>query len=137
MRLSFRHKSADARKLAAAALAACALGVGAAFAGHGDIDVDPSLKRYNGIVIALGSADAEGRILSFRAAPLGPEAPRVYVADELRGWRLTLLTGRRFASVFEVETNTESEISVRAIDGALNGLSLRDVFVVEQIAIQR
>jgi len=103
--------------------------------GHDSIDVDRAFKRYAGMVTALGAPDAEGRIYSFRASPL-PAAPG-YPPDELRGWRLTVLAGTRFAAVFEVQSNTESEITVTPLDGPVNGLAVRDVFVVEQVAIER
>ena len=70
-----------------------------------------------------------------RAARL-PAAPG-YAANELRGWRLTVLAGKRFSSVFEVESNSESEIVVTARDGPVNGLAVGDVFVLEEIAIER
>ena len=83
----------------------------------------------------MGEPDAQGRIHSFEAKPL-PAGPG-YAPNELRGWRLTFLAGERFASVFEVESNTESEITIRPVDGPLNGLAVRDLFVVEQIAVER
>src|SRR5262245_44755258 len=103
--------------------------------GHDAVDVNPAFKRYAGMVTALGPPDDKGDIYSFRATRL-PAAPG-YVVNELRGWRLTVLAGKRFASVFEVQSNTESEIIVTPRDGPLNGLAARDLFVVEQIAIER
>ena len=102
--------------------------------GHDNIEVDPALRRYTGIVIALGSPDDEGRIYSFQAKPIGPRSS-VPTSNELRGWRLTILAGKRFASVFEVKRNTESQIEVAPRDGPLNGLAVSDVFIVEEIAI--
>jgi len=107
---------------------------GAALAGH-DTPVDRSLKRYNGMVTALGPADAEGRIYSFKAKPL-PEAPG-YTPREMRGWRLTMLAGKRFAAVFEVQDNSELEITVSKVDGPLNGVEIKDLFVIEEIAVAR
>jgi hypothetical protein len=106
-----------------------------AIAGHDDLEVDRAMRRQAGMVTALGNPDGNGRIYSFRATPL-PAAPG-YVPNELRGWRLTLLAGTRFASVFEVQGNTDSEITVTTLDGPLNGLAVSDVFVVEEIAISR
>jgi hypothetical protein len=103
--------------------------------GHDAIDVNPAVKRYAGIVTALGAADEKGSIYSFRAARL-PAAPG-YAANELRGWRLTVLAGKRFSSVFEVQSNSESEIVVTARDGPVNGLAVGDVFVLEEIAMER
>ena len=103
--------------------------------GHDAIDVSPAVKRYAGIVTALGAPDEKGSIYSFRAARL-PAAPG-YATNELRTWRLTVLAGKRFSSVFEVQSNSESEIVVTARDGPVNGLAVGDVFVVEEIAIER
>jgi hypothetical protein len=100
--------------------------------GHEPMDLGPAYRRYTGKVTALGGPDDEGRIYSFRAMPVGPgvTAP---AADELRGWRLTILAGKRFASAFEVKSNTATEITVAARDGPLNGLAVSDVFIVEDI----
>jgi hypothetical protein len=87
------------------------------------------------MVVALGDPDDEGHVYSFRVKPL-PAGPG-YAVDELRGWRLTLLAGQRFASVFEVQSNTDSEITVAARDGPLDGIAVSDLFVVEQIAVER
>jgi hypothetical protein len=128
------------RLTAAAAVAACVFGLGLtpADAGHDDVKLDPALKRYPGKIIALGEPDAEGRIYSFRGIPLGPKGTSTkYAPGELRGWRLTLLAGKRFSAVFEVKSNTDSEITVNALDGPLNGIAESDLFIVEQIAIAR
>jgi len=120
---------------AAAALMAWTWGSGTALAGHDGVQVDPALKRYAGQVTALGMPDEQGRIYSFQAKRL-PAAP-AYVPDELRGWRLTMLAGKRFAQAFEVQRNNGSEISVSPLDGPLNGVAVNDVFVMENIAIER
>ena len=119
--------------IAAAVLAACIRGP--ALAGHDNIEVDPALKRYAGQVTSLGRPDEQGRIYSFQAKRL-PEAPG-YAPDELRGWRLTMLAGNRFSHVFEVRGNTATEIIISPLDGPLNGVAVRDVFVMENIAIER
>ena len=121
------------RLLAAAAIAICLQAE--AFAGHDNIAVDPALKRYSGQVTALGEADAEGRIYSFRARRL--PAASDYAPDELRGWRLTMLAGTRVANEFEVQGNTGDEITVGRLHGPLNGIAVKDVFVIENIAIER
>src|SRR6185295_17176172 len=123
-------------------LAAAVLGSGIAFAqaGHDDaVWIAPALTRLSGIITALGEPDAEGQIYSFRGAPIGPPAstPKQYPAGELRGWRLTFLAGQRFSAAFEVQANTESEITVSRTDGPLNGIAVRDVFVVEEIELKR
>jgi len=103
--------------------------------GH-EPDIDPALRRFTGIVVAVGRPDASGHVYTFRLAPIGPlmVAPN---PDELRGWRLTVLAGKRFASVFRVQSNTPTQITVRATDGTLestlDGLAANDVFVVEEI----
>ena len=101
--------------------------------GHDNVVVDPALRRYTGIVTEVGAPDAEGRVYSFRAVPIGPRSAQP-AADALRGWRLTILAGKRFASVFEVKANTEIDIVVVPRDGALNGLAVNDVFIVEEVA---
>jgi hypothetical protein len=108
---------------------------GAACAGHDNIEVDPALKRHAGQVAALGAPDAQGRVYSFELRRL-PAAPP-FAPDELRGWRLTMLAGKRFAHVFEVAGNRGLEITVSSRDGPLEGVAVKDVFVVENIAIER
>ena len=56
-----------------------------------------------GQVMMLGAPDAQGRVYSFELRRL-PAAPP-FAPDELRGWRLTMLAGKRFAHVFEVAGN--------------------------------
>ena len=103
--------------------------------GH-EPDINPALRRFTGIVVALGTPDAAGHVYTFRVAPIGPQAVAP-LTDELRGWRLTVLAGKRFASVFRVQSNTATEVTVKATDGTLeatlDGLAAGDVFVVEEI----
>lgn len=114
-------------------------GIALVHAGHDDARVDPAMKRYAGVITALGKPDAEGRIYSFRGTPVGPagNTPKQYAPGELRGWRLTFLAGTRFAAAFEIQANTAAEITVTALDGPLNGIAERDLFVVEDVRIQR
>jgi hypothetical protein len=119
--------------VACAATAACLSA--AVLAAHDPIRADPALKRHAGKVTALGEPDAQGRIYSFRAQRL-PAAP-AHAANELRGWRLTMLAGKRFAHVFEVQGNMNDEITVVPLDGPLNGIAVNDVFVIENIAVER
>jgi hypothetical protein len=107
----------------------------AALGGHDNIEIDPALKRSAGQVTALGPADDQGRIYSFQAKRL-PAAP-AYAANELRGWRVTMLAGKRFSHAFEVDANTGTEITVSALDGPLNGVAVNDVFVVENTPLLR
>jgi hypothetical protein len=102
--------------------------------GHEDDEgthVDPALKRYLGQITALGTPDAKGEIYSFRAKRLYADTP--FVPDELRGWRLTILAGKRYANVFQVRSNSGDEITVTADKGSLNGIKAKDVFVVEHM----
>lgn len=107
------------------------LGSSVALAGHDNVAVDPALKRYAGQITALGEADAKGDIYSFRAKRIRAETQ--FERDELRGWRLTFLAGKRFSNVFEVRSNTGDEIVVTSAKGPLNGISVKDVFVLENI----
>ena len=100
--------------------------------GHDNVVVDPTVRRYTGMVAALGSPNAQGKMYSFMPSPVGPHNFPLSPND-LRGWRLTVLSGKRFGQVFTVSTNTESEITVTAEKGALDGLAERDVFIIESI----
>src|SRR3954466_11038680 len=93
--------------------------------------VDPALKRYSGQITGLGTPDAKGDIYSFRAKRL--YADTQFTPDELRGWRLTILAGKRYANVFEVRSNSGDEIVVSAAKGPLNGIKVKEVFVVENM----
>ena len=100
--------------------------------GHDNIVVDPTVRRYTGMVAALGSPNAQGKMYTFVPSPVGPHNFPLS-PDELRGWRLTMLSGKRFGQVFTVSTNTESEIRVTADKGSLEGLDVRDVFIIESV----
>jgi hypothetical protein len=106
------------------------------FVGHDGLDIARSVRRYTGVVTALGAPGADGHIHSFTAAPLGPGSTPPQ-ANALRGWRLTILAGNRFSSVFEVSGNTDAELTVTTLDGPLDGLGVSDVFVVEDIPMKR
>ncbi len=92
--------------------------------GHDDVKVNPALQRSPGKIVALGDAR------SFEAKPLRAEA---YRPDELRGWRLTMLAGKRFGAAFRVESNTASRISLAPPDGVLEGIAVGDLFIAEEI----
>ena len=100
--------------------------------GHDNIVVDPTVRRYTGMVAALGSPNAQGKMYSFMPSPVGPHNFPLSPND-LRGWRVTVLSGKRFGQVFTVSTNTESEITVTADKGSLDGLVVRDVFIIESV----
>jgi hypothetical protein len=53
--------------------------------------------------------------------------------NDLRGWRLTMLSGKRFSQVFTVTGNTESVITVTPDKGPIDGIDVRDVFIIESI----
>lgn len=104
---------------------------GVRLAGH-EPDVNPALRRFTGIVVDLGRAAADGRHFTLRIDPIGPRS-RPPAPDTLKGWRLTVLAGKRFASVYRVAGNTETEIAVDATGEPVDGIEARDVFVVEEI----
>jgi hypothetical protein len=117
----------------AALITLCLCAQGFALAGHDSIEVDPALKRYAGQVTALGAPDSKGGIYSFRAKRIRAEGE--FPRDELRGWRVTILAGARFANVFEVRGNEGDEITFTPLKGPLNGIAVKDVFVVENIPV--
>src|SRR5262245_18382075 len=98
------------------------------WAGHDDVKVNPAMKRYAGKVTELVKP------YTFRAARM-PDGS--YPPDEMKGWRLTFLSGKRFASVFEVQANTDAQIVVTRLDGPLTDVAVNDFFVVEEIAVER
>lgn len=111
------------RTLATAIVLTTALVAGAQ-AGHDGVTVDPALRRNPGKVVAIGGGH------SFEAKPLRAAA---FVPNELRGWRLTVLAGKRFGAAFQVASNTESQITVATQDGPLDGLAAGDLFIVEEV----
>ena len=100
-----------------------------ALGGHDNVVVDPAFKRHAGQVVALGKPDARGRVYSLQLKRL-PAAPD-FAPGELRGWRLTLLAGKRFSQAFEVVGNTGSEVTVSAQGESLEGVAAKDLFVIE------
>jgi hypothetical protein len=105
-----------------------------ALGGHDDVQVNPAMKRYAGKITGLAAPDEKGGIYAFRAARM-PEGS--YPANELRGWRLTFLSGKRFGAVFEVHSNGVSEVAVTPLDGPLSDVAVNDYFVIEEIAVER
>ena len=100
--------------------------------GHDNIVVDPTVRRYTGMVAALGAPAGDGKLFSFTTAPVGPRSFAL-APNDLRGWRLTVLSGNRFGQVFTVSGNTESLITVTADKGSLDGIQVHDVFIVESV----
>ena len=79
--------------------------------GHDNIVVDPTVRRYTGMVAALGTPSGDGKLYSFTTSPVGPRSFALSPND-LRGWRLTVLSGSQFGHVFRVSSNTGSVITV-------------------------
>jgi hypothetical protein len=100
--------------------------------GHEPMAPDPTIRRYTGMVAALVPRGSEGELYTFTLAPLGPRNFPLS-RDDLRGWRVTMLSGRHFGEVFRVSGNTESQVTVRPDNGPIDGLDVRDVFVIESI----
>jgi len=108
----------------------------AALAGHDDVKVNPAMKRYAGKITELAEPDPQGRVYGFRALRL-PATAGKYPPGEMKGWRLTFLSGKRFGSVFEVQSNGEAQIVVMPLDGPLADVAVNDLFVIEEIAVVR
>ena len=100
--------------------------------GHDNIVVDPTVRRYTGMVAALGTPGRDGKLYSFKTARVGPHSFDLSPND-LRGWRLTILYGKCFSQVFTVAGNTESVITVTPDKGPIDGIDVRDVFIIESI----
>ena len=115
--------------LRAAVLACLVFVSGPASAGHDNIQVDPAFMRIAGQVVSLGKTSPQGKVYSFqlKRLPAGP----AFAADELRGWRLTMLAGKRFSQAYEVAGNTGTEVTVSSRGEALDGVAENDVFVIE------
>ena len=128
---AFAPLAASAGSSAETAAAACCDGV--RVAGH-EPDVNPALRRFTGVVVDLGRAAADGRHFTLRIDPIGPRSSPP-APDALKGWRLTVLAGKRFSSVYRVASNTATEIAVDTSGEPVDGIEARDVFVVEEIDI--
>ena len=100
--------------------------------GHEAIAPDPTVRRYTGKVVALGSPDESGKSYTFKVAPVGPRNFPL-TTDDLRAWRLTILSGKRFGEVFRVQGNTEAEVTVKREGDSIDGVAINDVFVIESI----
>jgi hypothetical protein len=98
-------------------------------AGHDNVDVPPAIPRYSGMVTAVGPTE-DGRVASFKTSITD------FVLNEVKSWRLTILSGELLGTAFVVLANTEDEITVTD-DGSLAGLVAGDLFVVEQVFTRR
>jgi len=97
-------------------------------AGH-DADVPEVIPRYSGTVTAVGPKEGE-RVASFKTSITDFEL------NEVKSWRLTILSGELLGTPFVVLANTADEIVVTE-EGSLDGLVPGDLFVVEQIFTRR
>lgn len=100
--------------------------------GHEPMAPDPTLRRYTGKVTAIGAPDAKGNGFAFKSVPLGPRS-FVPKPGELRAWRMTVLSGKRFGAEFRVGANTDTEVTVKPDKGPIDGLAVNDVFVIESV----
>ena len=123
------------------------------YASHSDIAFSPAVPRLGGQVTEIGAPDGNGGVHRFRARQVGPYyAPERFPPGELRGWRLTFLSGKLFAKTFEVTSNTDHEFVVthsgaaressklskrrgsrNAVGGPLAGVAVNDMFLVDDI----
>jgi hypothetical protein len=100
---------------------------------HEGIKVDPTVRRWTGAVVSVGSPDARGRHLTFRARPIGPNNFPL-AGDDLRGWRMTVLAGKRFGETFTIGGNSaDADITVSDERGPIDGLAANDVFIIESV----
>lgn len=101
------------------------------FVGHAGVDLLTVTRRFALRVSSVGEPDAEGNIWSFEVdmTDLRP--------NEIRSWRLTFVSGELFAFVFQVRENEGTTVVVTSLDGPLNGISVGDGMLVEQMQVQR
>lgn len=122
------------RAIAAAPMIIALLASTTAHASHSDIAFSPAVPRLGGLVTEIGAPDGNGGVRRFRARQVGPYyAPARFPPGELRGWRLTFVGGERFATTFEVVSNTEHEFVVKALGVPFDGVAVNDMFLVEDI----
>jgi hypothetical protein len=105
-------------------------GAAVILAGHDNVDVPPAIARFSGSVAAVGAADPDGRVASFTSSIDD------FAVNEVKSWRLTILSGALLGTAFVVLANTENEITVTG-EGSLAGLVPGDLFVLEQVFTRR
>jgi hypothetical protein len=94
--------------------------------GHG-LDVAPVVRRFTGTVAEVGEPNADGEVYSFRINE------GEFAADEVQHWRLTFITGERFATAYQIRESSAEEITIFSLDGPLNGIAEGDLFFVENV----
>ncbi len=120
--------------------------------GHDFTEVPPSTRRFAGKVMALGTPDAKGDLLTFGASVQEEAVPPLiairkaeaiarsqFVLEEVKSWRLTLVSGEHLGNAYHVAGNTATDVTVVDLygHGPLNGLKVGDLFFVEEIYFQR
>ena len=113
--------------------------------GH-DVNVAPSIRRFALVVSAVGPADAKGEIYSFQvsldqnpptAGRAGqPVRREVLALNEIRSWRITVVSGELLGAEFQVEANDQLDVKVTPDFGPLNGLVKGDFLLVEEVAVR-
>ena len=115
---------------------------GVVLVGH-DVNVVPAVRRFAVVVTAVGAPDAKGNVYTFGTSleqnPLmgaRQEKKEAFALNEVRSWRITVVSGERLGAVFQVEANTAAEIKVTDAFGPLNGLAVGDFMLIEEIFIR-
>ena len=100
--------------------------------GHDDLDIDPSARRVTGAVVAVQDKPIAAQHFYVQVKPMGP-GMQLPPMNEMHGWRMTVLAGERFMSVYRVVANTQDSIVLFTDAAQLEGLKPGDVFVVEEV----
>ena len=113
--------------------------------GH-DVNVPPSVPRFALVVSGVGQPNAKGEIYSFTVsldqnpATTGrdgqPVHKQTFALNEIRSWRITIVSGDLLGSEFQVGANDQLDIIVTDDFGPLNGLAEGDFLLVEQVAVR-
>jgi len=113
--------------------------------GH-DVNAAQSVPRFALVVAAVGPVNAKGEVYSFTVS-LDQNPPTVgrdgqpvhkqtFALNEIRSWRITIVSGDLLGSEFQVAANDQLEVTVTDDFGPLNGLAEGDFLLVEQIAVR-
>jgi hypothetical protein len=113
--------------------------------GH-DVNAAPSVRRFALVVTKLGPPDPKGQIYAFTVsldenpATTGrdgqPVRKQAFAQNEIRSWRITVVSGELLGSEFQVEANDQLEVRVTPDFGPLNGLVAGDFMLVEEVAVR-